>query len=304
MSSRNKWSCSECSYTTNRKYNLELHISRKSACAMRQKVDDVNKNVNLDDKNVNLYDKNVNLDDKNVNLYDKNVNLINKCLKCSKTFTTKSYLVKHENKCLGNESLKCNKCKKIFASRQSKYKHIKNVKCKPLEERSNLEEELERLKKENEILKSNKPITINNNIQINNYDNPYIDHMSKHVIKRMYYKSKQDVHMMILESIRTIKSIPENDNIHLIEGSKSKFAQVKKDNEILILPLIEVLETLLTKSSEVCGDGLRECTSDGLIKGNRCVIVQSILDNLATDDRDGDKDNRAPYLPYVKSSLL
>ena len=89
-----------------------------------------------------------------------------------------------------------------------------------------------------------------------------------------------------------------------LEGIKSKFAEVKKDNETLIVPLIEVLETVLTKTSEVCGDGLRECVDDGLIKGIRCVMVQSILDTLATDDRVGDKENRLEYLQYVKSSLL
>jgi hypothetical protein len=49
-----------------------------------------------------------------------------------------------------------------------------------------------------------------------------------------------------------------------IEGSKSKFAQVQIGDEKIILPLVEVLETVLTKTSEVCGDGLRECEEEGL----------------------------------------
>ena len=128
--------------------------------------------------------------------------------------------------------------------------------------------------------------------------------MTKNLIKGMYFKSKQQAHMMILEAIRMIKSIPENDNIRLIEGSKSKFAQVQIGDEKIILPLVEVLETVLTKTSEVCGDGLRECEEEGTIRGIRCSVVKSLMDTLATDDREGDKENRAKYLSYVKSALL
>jgi len=211
---------------------------------------------------------------------------------------------------------------KVFSSRFTKYEHTKNVKCSPPEYVENydeqinhltLEEENEILKQENEFLKSNKPIIIQNNttnnntIQINSYDNPDIEHMTNNVIRKMYYKSKQDAHMMILEAITAIfknKNVPQNDSIRLIEGSKSKFAQVQIGDEKKTLPLIEVLETLLTKSGEVCGDGLRECEEEGTIRGIRCSVVKSLMDTLATDDREGDKENRARFLPYVKSALL
>ena len=190
---------------------------------------------------------------------------------------------------------------------------MKNVSCSPPENIESMKEKVLRLEKENELLKSNKPIIIqhnttnNNHIQINSYDNPDIEHMTNNVIRKIYYNSKQEAHMMILEAITEIfknKNIPQNDSIRLIEGSKSKFAQVQIGEEKIILPLIEVLETILTKSGEVCGDGLRECEEEGTIRGIRCSEVKSLMDTLATDDREGDKDNRARYLPYVKSALL
>ena len=211
-------------------------------------------------------------------------------------------------------------CMKIFETRYGKYKHMKKVKCLHQEDdvdvddgtiMISVEEENKQLRNEIELLKSNKPIiinnTTNNTVQINSYDNPSIEHMTNSVIRKMYYKSKQEAHMMILEAIRTIfknENIPQNDSIRLIDGSKSKFAQVQMGDEKIILPLIEVLETILTKSGEVCGDGLRECEEEGTIRGIRCSVVKSLMDKLATDDREGDRENRAKYLPYVKSALL
>lgn len=110
---------------------------------------------------------------------------------------------------------------------------------------------------------------------------------------------------MINDAVRRIyKNIPENDSIKLIEGSKSAFAQVQKGNKIITLPAQEVLETILTKTSEVCGNGLRDCRDDGYIIGLRCTVLADLLETLASDDRDNDKDNRAKYMSYVKSALL
>ena len=317
--------CNSCSYSTLRKFNLQLHINRKKSCkkplsnsSHSQEGQNVNPRVDIEGSEGQNVNPRVDIEGQNVNPRvdiegsgGQNVNPKGQNVKCDKSLSCEKSLRKHENVCNGVDTLQCPTCQKRFNNRQAKHKHVNNVKCESPENILHLEEENERLRRENELLKSNKPIiinnTTNNNIQINNYDNPNIDHMTNKVIRRMYYKSKQDAHMMILEAIRTIfknENIPQNDSIRLIEGSKSKFAQVQKDDEKIILPLVEVLETLLTKSSEVCGDGLRECEEEGTIHGIRCSFVKSLMETLATDDREGDKENRAKYLPYVKSALL
>jgi len=293
------YTCDICSYTTNRKWSFNYHISRKNTCSRRVKAD----SHNPDGANVSLDGANVSLGGANVSLGGANV-----CSKCSKRYKRKIDCDKHMKKCRGVDNLQCPTCLKVFETRNGKYKHVKLSKCSaPLE---STDDQINKLKEEIELLKSNKPLIINNitntnnNIHINNYDTPNIDHVTSSEIRRLYYKSKQEVHMMIFEAIRLINSIPENRSIRFLEGSKSKFAEVKKDNETLILPMNEVLETLLTKSSEVCGDGLRECVAEGMIKGTRCETVLTELDTLATDDRIADKDNRLFYLTYVKSSML
>jgi len=277
--------------------------------------------ANVDPRGANVDPRGANVDPRGANVDPRGANV---CHKCEKYFKRKIDCDRHVKKCKGNDNLQCPICMKIFETRYGKYKHMKNVKClhpdddvgeDVLEDEcmtiSVVEAENKQLRTEIELLKSNKPIiinnTTNNTVQINSYDNPSIEHMTSGVVRKMYYKSKQDAHMMILEAIRTIfknDNIPQNDSIRLIDGSKSKFAQVQMGDEKIILPLIEVLETILTKSGEVCGDGLRECEEDGTIRGIRCSVVKSLMDTLATDDREGDRGNRAKFLPYVKSALL
>ena len=53
---------------------------------------------------------------KNLNLDDKNLNLDKKCNKCSKIFSSKSYLQKHLLICKGvSNPLECHLCHKLFS---------------------------------------------------------------------------------------------------------------------------------------------------------------------------------------------
>lgn len=315
--------CNICSYKTNRKSNYTYHINRKNPCkSTLSDSSHLSNNPNVANSCPNV----ANLCPDVANSCPDVANLCpdvansdqNICQKCSKYFVTKSGLHKHSKTCKGISSLQCPICFKVFDDRKLKYKHVKKGKCSPPENIEkdatkdviSIKEENARLKKENELLKSNKPIiiqnnTTNNNIQINSYTNPYIDHMTKNVIRRLYYDSKQEEKMLILGAIIKIfrnEKFPQNDCIRF--GMKSKYAEVQIGDKLVTLPLTEVLETVLTKSSEVCGEGLRECEEDGSIYGTRCSVVKELMYTLATDDKDGDKENRAKYLPYVKAALL
>ena len=173
MVSNKSFVCETCGYSSNRKYNLELHQRSPNACEKRLKrlsnetarnnVGDKGKNVGDKGNNVGENGNNVggnenNVGDKGNNvgdcINDKNTTNItsNSCKKCKKSFSTYKYLLKHEEKCKGiTNPLQCPTCKKVFSSRFTKYEHMKNVKCEFVEikdEKDILIEELEEVLKE------------------------------------------------------------------------------------------------------------------------------------------------------------
>ena len=263
--------CKICCYKTNRKSNYEYHTNRKNPCKPSEYADSleyVGQKVNAEGQKVNAEGQKVNAEGQKVNAEGQKVNAgIFTCEKCQKVLSCEKSLKRHHTNCQGINNLQCPTCLKFFESRKGKNQHIKNVKCgEPPEDKASLEEEIEKLRTEVELLKSHKPIiihnTTNNNIQINSYDKPSIEHITNNMIMQMFYGNNQDAHLMLGEAVRQIyknEHFPENDSIKLIEGSKSAFAQVQKGKKQITLPALEVLETLLTKSSEVCGDGLRDC---------------------------------------------
>ena len=108
-------SCDVCDYTSKWKYNLSRHMMRKHA---QQNVNPLQQNVNPLQQNVNPLQQNVNPDE----------HIPFECELCNKIFTKQWILNRHKKICNGiNDALTCIYCKKIFASRQSKYKHNKKL---------------------------------------------------------------------------------------------------------------------------------------------------------------------------------
>ena len=60
-----------------------------------------------------------------------NVTVRFKCYKCARSFKRKDNMRKHENVCDGLDKRQCKMCLKMFATRQSKFEHVKYVKCNP-----------------------------------------------------------------------------------------------------------------------------------------------------------------------------
>ena len=212
MVSNKSFVCETCSYSSNRKYNLELHQRSPNACGKRlnrlsnetyvnqngQIVNPggqiVNQNgqivnpdgqiVNPGGQIVNLRGQIVNPDENIVNATIKN---LNKCSKCNKILSCKKSLTRHDKNCNGDNPLQCSICKVCFTTRQGKYKHMKSVKCelvlteeqqkiKDLEEQSrDLKQQLEEEKQKRKEAEDSKA-TINNITNNINNTNNYFDH--------------------------------------------------------------------------------------------------------------------------------
>jgi len=293
-------------------------MKRATQCRPR-----VMNSYNQSDKDAVIQNDNSNI--QNDNGYDQNVNLTKRnkrCSKCDKCFQTNQNLNRHFAICKGVDSLTCHICFKKFNNRQAKNQHLNRLtKCQPIEVPSETVEEVNtRLMKELKLkdeeikaLKSGRPVIINNNnnsnnvtnIQYNNYDKPYTDHITNNVMKNIYETSQRDPALILNETVRRIyknEKHPENNVIKM--GEKTALSKVYKDGKEIWLPMDGVIQTVLSSTGEFCADRIRDCHEEGVIIGDRARYVWQLMEVLGTDDREDDCLNRSIYVQSIKSAFL
>ena len=160
--------CHICPYTTSRKFNLKTHHNKKVKCVpiLNPKGAHTMQNDPFPDKVQN-----------NVQTNSEPNQL--KCKGCDKCFQTKQNLNKHLFRCKGrNDPKECQTCYKVFSTSKARAKHNKLVFCKRpddlpetfAEKLLRLEKEIENVKQENEMLKS-QSLTLGEKTTINKLQN-------------------------------------------------------------------------------------------------------------------------------------
>ena len=298
-----KYNCPNCDYGTNRKWSFEYHTNRKIPCKPKE-----NESTNND-------------------------------FPQESTVQTKYYTEIHkihenvhtnpQNSPSSNDSPAANVCKfcnKMFSRNDSLKRHLTTCKAK----KENSKTENERLQEEIVKLKSalaqaqkegpqviNNYITNNDNsttnhmnntnniINYNNFDSPNFDHITKEMIGEMYLKADRELPRMIGNAVRKIyKGLPENDTIRFKYGNQAGFAEVRQDNETRILPVSDVLETVLSQTSTLCGKELRKCCRPDMIPGPNVVNHAEELSVLHWGFVPETHAKRQGYFKFVKSALL
>ena len=293
--------CETCGYTTNRKYNLELHQRSSKACEKRLKrhhnlsdSENVTPNVIIDPKNVTPNVTIFTIDPKNVTP-NVTINDINQ-------FNSKNI----------NYSLQCQICKKVFANRSGKSRHIKAGKCTPFKDKKDsrieeLEYQLEEEKQKRKEAEDSKAtvnnitnnITNNNNyfdhsINYNNYDNLSLEHITKEDIKRLFNNCRMQYPELSEDLTRMILSPKENQCIYLLEGQKSNTCAVMKDGIEMRKPLIRVLMDLgvqtamLIRDSNVIERNKKDIVNNQFWADNRnaCGLNISDIDYMTDTDKE------------------
>ena len=320
MISSNKFKCLVCGYETNRKYNLKLHTDNESACKKRLNrlnIDQDDKNVNVFGKNVNVGRKNVNVFRKNVNVGRKNVNVLHNCDICNKNLSSRSYLIKHQNKCKGSDSFQCNTCKKFFPSRQAKYQHIKNVKCEFLESKDEKDiriKELEKQLLEERSKTTVQNITINNhfnpNIQYNNYNSPETEHINYLKTIKSYVRNGRNLPMTFHELGVMILEKPENRSVVLPEGQKANYCLAIVNKKQRRLPTKHVLPGIVSCTATKMFEDFNTAKDEEIVIGPKLDRDIEVLDklqfiDLEDDDEDEEYQNlRKEFCDIIKQALL
>ena len=225
----------------------------------------------------------------------------------------------------------CETCGKAFANRQNKHRHMKRGTCKAPAPTSASEDngEVKELREEIKKLKTalteketghrviNNYITNNNDnstttnttnnvINLNNFDSPSLDHITAKMIGEMYLKADRELPRMIGNAVRKIYKLPENDTIKIKYGNQAGFAEVRQNDETRILPVSDVLETVLSQTSTMCGKELQKCCGNdaGQIPGPNVVNHVNELSVLRWGFVPETHAQRQGYFKFVKSALM
>jgi len=127
--SNNTHKCTQCTYTTGRKYNLERHMGTNHNM-LYVASDNIQNNEEIYPKNEEKYPKNDVKYPENEETHPENV-VEFKCKGCYKNFQTKWGLVRHNTKCKKiKNALECEFCHKILPSQSALSHHRKGCsKC-------------------------------------------------------------------------------------------------------------------------------------------------------------------------------
>ena len=127
----------------------------------------------------------------------------------------------------------------------------------------------------------------------------------KEMIGEMYLKADRELPRMIGNAVRKIyKGLPENDTIRFQYGNKAGFAEVRQDDETRILPVSDVLETVLSQASTLCSKELMKCCGPDMIPGPNVVNHAQELSVLHWGFVPETHAKRQGYFKFVKSALL
>lgn len=159
--------CASCKYNSNRKFNLNIHIKNAHN---RDATDSelTNKQISSNMEQISSRVEQIS-SEKGTNIIQDGTDIIPvthknswACPRCLKNFKSFKGLKKHQNICKGVKNpFECHYCHHIFATAQSKFKHLKICKIREVQE----------LVEKHCVINSNN--NTNNNTQTNNIQNIY-----------------------------------------------------------------------------------------------------------------------------------
>jgi len=166
------YNCKNCSYSTNRRFNLQTHYKKLKSCTSIIPPPVITKPIMIEKTTFNCTNCNYSTNrmanlqthyerknkcqplveiivppDKQkvefiVNSNPCKLDIPNQCKLCDKILSSSYCLKQHEKICNGLHILQCPTCLKKFKSRTGKYAHIKHVDCKAKLEKKNSNPEI------------------------------------------------------------------------------------------------------------------------------------------------------------------
>ena len=96
---------------------------------------------------------------------------------------------------------------------------------------------------------NNNNITVNNNIQLNNYGHENLDHITSEIFKKLIETPYKSIPGLI-KNIHFSEECPENKNVR-ITNKKLPYAEVFKDNKWEICNKTEIVNEMVSTKSKI-----------------------------------------------------
>jgi hypothetical protein len=220
------YQCPRCLYKTKQKNDLKKHFFKKSACVV------IHKNIDVETLQDEVHKKKAFYRDEGKVITAKTRDTgygANACSHCGREFSRKDNLIRHAGTC------------KFWVNKQ-----------------------IEKLRKENLILKSQQSININNienqNIQINinSYGHENIEYLSKKLIIEMTRHGTVPLAISkLIGEIHFNKKHPENSNLKL-KNERSKYAEVFKQNKWKKVPKSDLIPILIHNNATLIEEAFED----------------------------------------------
>jgi len=241
MEAKNPHKCNYCNYVTFKLFNLNRHQNSKHPV------------YELSQENVSQNLANV---PQNLEIVPSELNNGFLCIKCNKHYKNKKYLIAHESKCKGVDSLTCPKCMKSFTSRQHKYRHIKNDNCKArsivharvpnIQNITNIDNSI--TNNNDNSITNNNDNSITNNIIINNFGNERIDYLTFDNLQEIFRKGINNSIPSLIKEKHFNPNFPENNNIKANKKNNTK-CFIRKDNNWLLSTMSIICDKIIKENS-------------------------------------------------------
>jgi hypothetical protein len=276
----NNYNCERCGYSTDRKGNFSNHLFRKRICKPT-KAD-----INIELLRIKHGLKIVNgksieskcFLEKSKCFLEKSKCFSNKkyvCDYCEKNFKSKQGKYQHQKKyCKIKKQQEENSFKNILLQKENDIENLKKenkeIKIEMKKEKEEIKIEMENkikeikdeMRKQIEVLleKVGNNITVNNttnnNIQLNNYGNEDMGHITNDIIKKLIETPYNSVSGLIT-TIHFDDKCPENKNVR-ITNRKLPYAEVYTDDRWKLCNKAEVVNEMVNKKSTILDNKFEE----------------------------------------------
>jgi hypothetical protein len=260
--------CETCNYSTKYKQDLNKHLKTK-----KHRLNEINTlgNNKNNSNNIQKHPENIQKHPENIQKHPEKY----LCEYCEKAFTNFSNKRRHElHRC------KYNNTKSDIVINQEK--QIKMLEKEMNKQRKEMEKQRKDLMKQIEVLLTkvgNNNTTITNNIQLNNYGNEDLSHITNNQ-KTQMLKMPYGMIPKMIESVHFDDNKPENRNI-MIVNKKDKYIKIVENGKWVYKDKKETIEDLIDGKYYILDEHYNEIPQSELneLQRNRYKEFQTKYDS-------------------------